>query len=312
LPSAGLPLVSIITPSYNMGAFIGQAAVSVLSQDYPRIEYIVVDGASTDNTLDVLRPYEGRLRLVSRPDSGPAEAINRGFAMSSGSIFAWLNADDTYLPGAVRTAVEALIARPSAGAVYGEGCWTDVGGKAIGPYPTRDFDPALLAQECIICQPACFMRRELFERVSMLDAALQFSFDYDLWIRASAISRFERLPQALATSRMHGENRTLGQRPRIFRESMAVLARHYGYVPFQWLHSYCSYLLDGRDQFYEPLRPTFFKYLLSLPVGCWYNRRQLGRYWREWRSQTSVESFARMSRRRWEAAVRCLSPRRPE
>ena len=301
---AGLPLVTIVTPSYNMGSFIGETVESVLAQDYPHIEHIVVDGASTDNTLEVLRAYRGKLRLVSRPDSGPAEAINRGFQMSSGSIFGWLNADDTYLPGAVREAVDGFRARPAAGAVYGGAYWTEESGAVIGPYPTQDFDPALLAEECFICQPACFLRREVFERVSMLDAALQFSFDYDLWIRAAAICRFERLERPLATSRMHRQNRTLGQRRRIFRESMMVLGRHYGYAPFRWVHSYCSYLLDGRDQFYAPLRPTFLKYILSLPVGCWYNRKQLGRYWREWRSVWGGGAFTRMFRLRRDATVR--------
>ena len=304
MASAGLPLVSIVTPSYNMGAYIGQAVASVLAQDYPRIEYIVVDGASTDNTLEVLRAHEGKLTVVSRPDGGPAEAINCGFRMASGSIFGWLNADDTYLPGAVRGAVEALMARPATGAVYGDAYWTDVSGSVIGLYPTRDFDPALLAGECFICQPACFMRREVFERVSMLDAALQYSFDYDLWIRAAEICRFERLARVFATSRMHRANRTLGQRRRIFLESMAVLRRHYGYVPFRWVHGYCSYLLDSRDQFYEPLHPTFLKYLFSLPVGCWHNRGGLGRYWKEWRSVARGGALTRMVRLRWEAARR--------
>jgi glycosyltransferase involved in cell wall biosynthesis len=286
-----------------MGAYIEQTVASVLSQDYQRIEYVVVDGGSTDDTLKILRHYEGKLRFSSGPDSGPADAINRGFRMSTGSIFAWLNADDTYLPGAVSAAVEYLVNRPQAGAVYGDAHWTEADGSIIAPYPTRDFDAALLREECFICQPACFMRRDTFEHASMLNPALQYAFDYDLWIRASLSSTFDRIAKPLATSRMHRGNRTLGQRRHIFLESMAVLRQHYGYVPFPWIHSYCSYLLDRRDQFYEPLRPTFLKYLLGLPIGCWYNRKNLKRYLQEWRSVMRSDAFVRVCKARCAAIL---------
>jgi len=114
-------LVSIVTPSFNSAQFIERTIQSVLAQDYPRIEYIVMDGGSTDGTVEILERYRARLSFVSARDNGAAEAINRGFARASGSIFAWLNADDTYLPGAVAAAVSALASCPEAAAVYGEG-----------------------------------------------------------------------------------------------------------------------------------------------------------------------------------------------
>lgn len=296
-----------------MAGFIEDTIASVLSQNYPHIEYIVVDGGSTDGTLDILRRYEGKLRFVSESDSGPAQAINRGFRMSSGAIFGWLNADDTYLPGAIRAAVEYLMTHPQTDAVYGDAYWTGVDGHVIAPYPTREFDKELLRQECFICQPACFMRRSLFGDV-LLDPCLKDAFDYDLWIRAANQGRFERLQQPLATSRMHRGNRTLGQRRRIFRCSFAVLQKHYGYIPFRWIHAYCSYLLDQRDQFYDPLNPTFFKYLVSLPTGCRENRKELKRYWREWLSVMNAPGFLRLARARCGAMLRRLrrSPRPPK
>jgi len=281
------PLVSIVTPSYNMAAFLRETVESVLAQDYPRIEYLVMDGGSTDGTLEILEHYKDRLRYVSRPDRGAAEAINRGFQMSHGSIFAWLNADDTYLPGAVSTAVRHLMSDPDLAVVYGQAYWVDDQGKILRSYPTQPFNPDLLRRECFICQPACFIRGAAFQQLGMLDPALEFAFDYDLWIRMSKRYRLGWRPEYLATSRMHGASKTLGRRAQVFRENLRLLQHHYAYVPFQWVYSYCCYLLDRRDQFYEPLRPSVLKYCLSLPLGCWYNRARMGAYWREWRSVMS-------------------------
>jgi glycosyltransferase involved in cell wall biosynthesis len=158
-PDRQLPLVSVITPCLNMGEFLEETIQSVLSQDYPHIEYIVMDGGSTDRTLQILEKYKDRLCYKSRPDRGTADAVNRGFALSEGAFFAWLSADDTYLPSAVSAAVRALTDNPQAGAVYGEAWWVDASGKTIARYPTRPFDRELLGEECFICQPATFIRR---------------------------------------------------------------------------------------------------------------------------------------------------------
>ena len=290
------PLVSIVTPSYNMAAFLPETIESVLSQDYPHIEYTVMDGGSTDGTLDILKRYEKRLHYVSARDGGAADAINRGCRISRGPIFAWLNADDIYLPGAVSAAVREILAAPSAPAVYGNAYWVDVKGRIIRPYPTAPFDRDRFGVECYICQPAAFMRKSAFEEVEMLDASLQSAFDYDLWIRLSRLGRFVHSEQHWAASRMHGTSKTLGNRSEMYTECFGVLRRHYGYVPFVWVHSRCCYLLDKRDQFFEPLRPSFFKYLLSLPYGFWHNPRQLRRFAGEWLSVMKVEGLLRRFR----------------
>src|ERR1044072_3241688 len=123
------PLITVVTPSYNQGRFIRATIESVLSQDYPNIEYIVMDGGSSDETAAVARYYAGRLTFISEKDRGQSHAINKGFRMARGSVLAWLNSDDLFLPGAVRAAVDALIADPSAGAVYGEGWLIDESGQ---------------------------------------------------------------------------------------------------------------------------------------------------------------------------------------
>jgi len=276
-----------------MAAFLPETIESVLSQDYPRIEYIVMDGGSTDGTAEVLLRYGNRLRYLSASDHGAADAINRGCKASHGSIFAWLNADDRYLPGAVSAAVQQLTAAPGAAAVYGEAYWVDRRGEILRRYPTGSFDPERLSVECYICQPACFLRKPAFERAGMLDPAFQSAFDYDLWIRMSRNCYFVRLEEYLATSRMYASTKTLGKRSQVFAECFQVLKRHYGYVPFQWIYSDCCYLLDRRDQFFMPLRPSFSKYMLSLPLGCWHNRGQVNRFAREWWSVMTIPAFLR-------------------
>lgn len=276
-------LVSIVTPSYNSEEYLEQTIQSVLDQDYPNLEYIVVDGGSTDRTLAILEKYKDRLRYLSEPDRGCADAVNKGFQMARGDILAWLAADDSYLPGAVSTAVRHLAEQSDAGVVYGEGWWIDEKGGRIERYPTLNFDVKQFERECFICQPAAFIRRGALE--GGLDGDLRQSFDYDLWIRIARRHRMVKIGEYLANSRIHRRGMTLKVRREVFQTSMRVLHRHFGYVPFQWAFGYACYLVDGRDQFFEPLRPTLRGYLLSLPLGSWMNARRLPRYWREWWSE---------------------------
>lgn len=289
------PLVSIVTPCYNAAPFIRRTIESVLSQDYPRIEYIVMDAGSTDGTVEILESYGARLNYVSEPDQGAADAINRGFLRSSGVIFAWLNADDVYLPGAVTTAVRHLTGSPQAGVVYGEGTWVDENDAILGRYPTQSpYSASALERECFICQPAAWMTRAAFGSVGMLDPKLGCSFDYDLWIRLSRTYPFLAVPETLATSRMHSQNKTLKQRTAVFRETIALLQRHFGYVPLNWVYGYLSYLRDGRDQYFEPLRHSPLVYMESLLVGSYYNWRHAVRFWQEWSGRLTMGNLSRM------------------
>jgi glycosyltransferase involved in cell wall biosynthesis len=277
------PLVSVITPSLNAAKFLEETIRSVLAQDYPHIEYLVMDGGSTDDTLALLERYRGRLEYVSEPDGGAADAINRGFRKAQGEIVAWLGADDLYLPGAISAAVASLLENPAVAAVYGEGYWIGETGQTLGRYPTvAPYHPAMFRRECPICQPACFLRREAVETVGGLDGALQSAFDYDLWIRLSRHYPFHALPRYLAQSRMHARNKSLGQKQRMFEECIHLLLRHYGYVPVPWIYGYVSFLKDHTDQFFTPLQRSPAAYLRSLVLGSRYNTRHLLRYWKEW------------------------------
>jgi glycosyltransferase involved in cell wall biosynthesis len=265
-----------------MAKYLADTIESVLAQDYPNIEYIVVDGGSTDGSLEILERYRSRLRYFSEPDHGPSDAAAKGFRQARGEIFAWLNADDTYLPGAIRQGVEYLERHPETDVVYGEGWWIDESGAKIDRYPTLPFDAKVLERDCFICQPAAFIRATAYRRCE-LDPAVERSFDYDLWIRmAKAGMNFAAIPQYLANSRMHQGAKTIYERDSVFQASMDLLKRHYGYIPLPWIFGYTAYRLDHRDQFFEPLRYNAWKYLASLPVGLWYNRRKPIRFMGEW------------------------------
>jgi glycosyltransferase involved in cell wall biosynthesis len=292
-PLAVTQLVTIVTPCLNSERFLEQTILSVLEQDYPRIEFIVMDGGSTDGSLGILRKYERRLRWESAPDNGTADAVNRGFALGKGEILGFLNADDRYRPNAVSAAVRCLRENPDAAAVYGDAWWIDENDARIGLYPVHNFDRALLERECFICQPASFLRRQSFENTGGLDPAFPLTFDYEFWLRLTRTYPVRRMDATLADSRMHQANKTLGQREGVFRETFQVLKRDCGYVPFQWIYAYLCYRADARDQFFEPLRPSVLRYLQSLPVGLWTNSGRMGRYTAEWAGVMSWSALVR-------------------
>jgi glycosyltransferase involved in cell wall biosynthesis len=277
------PLVTVVTPSLNSARFLEETIRSVIEQDYPKIEYLVIDGGSTDGTLEILERYQGRLECVSQPDGGPAEAVNRGLRRARGTIVAWLASDDTYLPGAVRRAVEAFGAAPEAAVVYGRAAWRDETGGLLGRYPTREpWDARRLEQNCCLCQPACFMRPEALEAVGWLDPRWQSVYDYDLWIRLAKRHPFAAIGADVATARMYPGNRSLSRRRLMFTEGIHLLRLHYGYVPLDWVYGFECYLRDGRDQFFEPRRDSRAAWLRSLGVGLGINYRHPVRFSVEW------------------------------
>lgn len=288
-----------------MEAFIGETLQSVVSQDYERIEYILMDGGSTDGTVaiieDYVRRYPGVVRLVSRTDNGAADALQRALQSASGEIFAYLNADDTYFPGAVSTAVNSLLSNTAVAGVYGNAFWVTGNHDPIDLYPTESFNADRLTENCFICQPACFLRTDVLRKVGGFNTNLQVAFDYELWLRIAKHHELLRIEPPLANSRMRRENKTLKQRNRGFREAISAIRKHRGYVPFRWVHSYVSYLLDGRDQFFEPLQPSFTKYLATGLYGTFVNWRRPVQFGREWLSVMSVPAFIRRWNDTWMA-----------
>ena len=180
------PLVTVVTPSYNQAQFLEQTILSVLDQDYSNIEYIIIDGGSTDGSVDIIRKHEDRLAYwVCEPDQGQAHAINKGWQMARGEILAYLNSDDMYAPRAIATAVEWLGANPEAGVVYGDALLIDHSGKVIGKFLGEAFDYQGFVRTCrnVIPQPSAFLRRNVLSRVGFLDPTLQFVIDFEFWLR---------------------------------------------------------------------------------------------------------------------------------
>jgi glycosyltransferase involved in cell wall biosynthesis len=197
-----------------------------MAQDYPNLEHIVVDGASTDNTLNMLRRYERdyQLRWSSAPDSGQSEALNRGFRQARGDIVGWVNSDDTYMPGAMLAAVECLLANPAAGWVYGDGYWIDEDSRVIGIWRSRPFDLAdLICKAYYIVQPTVFFRREILEAVGEVDEDLHYTMDKDFFFRMGIISPGVYIPRVLATRRLHILAKTEARRIKFIKDQMVTL-----------------------------------------------------------------------------------------
>jgi glycosyltransferase involved in cell wall biosynthesis len=223
-------LVSIVTPSYNQGRFLETTLRSVLAQDYPHIEYIVVDGGSQDGSVDILRRYADRLAWwVSEPDKGQTDALNKGFQHTSGEILAWLNSDDTYQPGAVAEAAAYLQAHPEVSMVYGDASYIDADGQEIGRFPAAQTDYRRLRQGYVhVPQQATFFRGELWRKVAPLDPSFFFAMDYDLWVRLSRLGPPAYVPHWWANFRLHGSAKTISADDRCWPEMLRVHRREGG------------------------------------------------------------------------------------
>jgi glycosyltransferase involved in cell wall biosynthesis len=218
------PLVSVITPSYNQGQFIERTILSVLNQDYPRVEYIVVDGASSDGTVEILKKYDCKIRWVSEPDQGQADAINKGFRMCQGDILAYLNSDDTYCPGAIREAVQALQNNSYISMVYGDYHIIDYEDNIIESRREIHFDfNIFLYVFNYIPQPTVFFRRSVWEQVGPFDVDLRCVIDTDYWIRVRKRGiEIRHVPFYMANFRLHKDSKTWKDKP-VFRQEIAYL-----------------------------------------------------------------------------------------
>jgi glycosyltransferase involved in cell wall biosynthesis len=246
-----MPLsVSIVTPSYNQGRFLERTIRSVLAQrsDFRGpFEYLVVDGGSQDESVEILKRYGAELEWVSEKDRGQADAVNKGLARATGDVIGWLNSDDIFYPGAVDAAVAFFERSPDVDVVYGNGNHIDECDRILEPYPTEDWDFERLKERCFLCQPAVFFRRRVVERYGPLDIQWHYGLDYEYWLRLGQRGvRFARIPEVLAGSRLHAETKTLGSRVKVHAENNRMLRAVLGRTPDRWLFNYAHAVLDER------------------------------------------------------------------
>ena len=209
-----IPRLSIITPSYNQGQFLEQTIRSVLSQGYPNLEYIVMDGGSTDSSLEIIQRYADKFSYwTSQPDNGQAEAINEGFRFATGKYIAWINSDDLYLPGCLQKAVDALEANPTAVMAFGQVEVINEQGKKIAMFrPVTYIFNDLLTYKTIVPQQAAVFRRSMLAETGVLNTNLHFALDHEFFLRIGERYPVISLPDVMAQYRLSKINKGTIQR----------------------------------------------------------------------------------------------------
>ena len=259
--------ISIITPSYNQGKYIERTIVSVLSQQGVTVEYRIMDAGSSDQTVEILKKYQSRLKWVSETDRGQADAVNKGIACSSGEIIGWLNSDDIYYPDALLQVSAFFEHNPQVDIVYGLADFIDETDSVLGQYPTESWSINRLQDICFLCQPAVFFRRRVVEACGLLDIHLMYCMDYEYWLRlAMAGMNFVCLHSKLAGSRVHSETKTTAMRVPVHEEMLSMLFHRLGRVPDRWVIGYACVMTEekGLNSADSPVR-----FVLSVISIAW-------------------------------------------
>lgn len=225
------PKISIVTPSYNQGVFLEKTIRSVLLQGYPNLEYFIIDGGSTDNSIEVIKKYEPWItKWVSEKDRGQSHAINKGFAEATGDLLGWLNSDDYFLPGALFKLAKAYLETPSVGAVYGQGHIVDERGAIVHTPKLVPVTRESLFGWCFgndFMQPSCLFTRKAWKEVGPLDERLNFALDVEYWIRIATRFEFKRIIDVLSVSLSHPKAKTTAMREKSHAE-LAFICMRYG------------------------------------------------------------------------------------
>lgn len=229
------PLITIVVPSYNQGAYLNDTLQSIFDQQLP-VEVFVMDGGSTDGSIEIIRQWESRLAgWRSGKDGGQAAAINEGILRGTAPFVAWLNSDDVYLSRGLHYLLAALIENPKAPAAYGKVWNTDRDLNRTHRIVTEPFTRQRLAARCIISQPGTLIRRCAWESVQGADSQLTMSMDYDLWWRLSeSFGAFIYVDVDVAINRDHEDTKTNTKRRLHYQESMSIVRKYYGSIPLRW------------------------------------------------------------------------------
>jgi glycosyltransferase involved in cell wall biosynthesis len=218
------PRISIVTPSYNQGHFIEETIRSVLLQGYSNLEYIIIDGGSSDNSVEIIKKYEQYLSYwVSEPDKGPTDAINKGWQKTSGEIIAYLNSDDAYLPGALAAVAEAFQQQLDAKVICGNELKVNSEGFVIEESNIKTSDRLSLLNLNFISQPATFVKKSALDLAGGIDLSIKYTFDFELWLRITRLNSIKCIPNLIAITRWHNDTITLTRRSEIGSELVRVI-----------------------------------------------------------------------------------------
>lgn len=259
--------LSIITPSYQQGPFIERTIQSVLNQQYPDLEYLIFDGGSTDETVEVLKKYQSSLQWVSEKDNGQAHAVNKGILASTGDIIGWLNSDDVYYPGAFQKVMDFFEEHPEIDIVYGLADHIGLDDKAFEEYPTESWNFERLKDICFICQPSVFFRKKVFQQYGLLREDLNYCMDYEYWLRLGQNGvNFALINEKIAGSRFYQDTKTMGARKKVHYEINDMMKEKFGMVPTRWLFNYAHVLLENKIN--QQQHPHWFKLNLTI-LSLW-------------------------------------------
>ena len=225
--AAHLPRITIVTPSLNQGAFLEQTIISVLSQNYPNLEYIIVDGGSNDNSVEIIKKYQDYLAYwVSEKDAGQTDAIAKGFARATGDILAWLNSDDQYLPGTLVRIGSYFSNNPQSEFVYGD-CFLlfSDGSRKLKKKIDFNYSIALYAYG-MIPQPSAFWRRKIYDASGGLDISLHYAMDYDLFLRMAKVGVITHLRKPLSLFRLHLNSKSVANADRFSDDYFKSRVKH--------------------------------------------------------------------------------------
>lgn len=232
------PKISVITPTYNQARYIERTIDSVLDQNYPNLELIVVDGKSTDNTVGILKKYGKKIKWVSEKDKGQTNAMNKGFKMATGDILTYLNSDDTHEKSTLFKIASYFKSHPKSLIAYGKGKYIDQDDRYLEDYPNNIVSLNSMFYECGICQPTVFFKRQLWNKVGEFDESYHSVMDYNYWVRALKVTKFKFINEYLANYRLHSDSKTVSQRQLTYREIIRASKNLYNKVSFNWVIGY--------------------------------------------------------------------------
>lgn len=263
-----LPTISIVTPSFNQGDFVEWTVRSVLEQRYPKLEYIFMDGGSTDATLERVQPFLDKFaHFESGPDGGQSAAIAKGFEYATGEIMAYLNSDDVLLPGTLNFVAEYFSRNPDVDFIYGHRCIVDELNNVIGHWILPKHSSFLMRRWDLIPQESCFWRRRLFEKKGNIDKSFRFAMDYDLFVRYMHSGKFKRINRFLAAFRIHQQAKTSTQLETIGYSEIAKVYEKYSIRPVPLLGRLFPLSVRLRSALYVRRNEVF----PGLPPGSGFN-----------------------------------------